>query len=69
MQQYDIVVGLNGAGFMNTLYLPPGGVAIQLAPYKANLNIDQFATLVSSVPRIEHLMVHLHLDALLHMFE
>ena len=48
MQSYSIVVGLNGAGFMNCLYLPKGGVAVQLAPYQAELNIKQYAELVSN---------------------
>ncbi|XP_022243533.1 EGF domain-specific O-linked N-acetylglucosamine transferase-like [Limulus polyphemus] len=34
VQDYDILVGINGAGLTNALYLPNHSVAIQLIPYK-----------------------------------
>ena len=48
MQYYTILVGVNGAGFMNALYLPPNGVAIQLAPYNTTLNIGTYAELMKA---------------------
>lgn len=43
---YDILVGMNGAGLINALYLHPTGVAIQLLPNGSNLNFDEFRSLL-----------------------
>ncbi len=38
MQKYTVLVGVNGAGLMNALYLPPFAVAVQLVPYNASVS-------------------------------
>ena len=43
---YDILVGMNGAGLINALYLHPAAVAIQLLPNGSNLNFDEFRSLL-----------------------
>ncbi len=40
--QLTVLVGVNGAGLMNGIYLPPDAVSIQLAPYKTDLNVHEF---------------------------
>lgn len=40
MQQYTVLIGMNGAGLTNGLYLPPGGVVIQLVPSKFHLDLN-----------------------------
>ena len=39
MQKYTVLIGVNGAGLMNGLYLPPHGVAVQLVPYNSSVSI------------------------------
>lgn len=34
VQQYNVLIGMNGAGLVNALYLPRNSVAVQLVPYK-----------------------------------
>jgi len=48
VQKYRVLIGMNGAGLTNGLYLPPGGVVIQLLPhpYRLQLNYDEFAELL-----------------------
>ncbi|XP_023241449.1 protein O-linked-mannose beta-1,4-N-acetylglucosaminyltransferase 2-like [Centruroides sculpturatus] len=48
VQEYSVLVGINGAGLTNALYLPESSVAVQLVPYKAQLNVDEFATLLKA---------------------
>lgn len=48
VQQYSVLIGMNGAGLVNALYLPKGSVAVQLVPYKAQLNVDEFANLLKA---------------------
>ena len=43
MQNYSILVGMNGAGLTNGLYLPPGGVVIQLVPYPYRVSVNNLA--------------------------
>ena len=43
---YDILVGVNGAGLINALYLDPHAVAIQLLPYSSSLNFDEFRSVL-----------------------
>ncbi|ELU00677.1 hypothetical protein CAPTEDRAFT_225389 [Capitella teleta] len=38
MQQLSVLIGMNGAGLINAVYLPSYAVAVQLVPYKANVN-------------------------------
>ena len=38
MQKYTVLVGVNGAGLMNGLYLPPHAVAVQLVPYNSSVS-------------------------------
>ena len=40
MQKYTVLAGVNGAGLMNGLYLPPFSVAVQLVPYNASVCIN-----------------------------
>jgi len=40
MQKYAVLIGMNGAGLTNGLYLPPGGVVIQLVPYPFRLELN-----------------------------
>ncbi len=42
MQNYTVLVGVNGAGLMNALYLPYYATAIQLVPYQAQVNFVEF---------------------------
>jgi protein O-GlcNAc transferase len=46
MQQYTVLIGMNGAGLTNGLYLPPGGVVIQLVPSGIQLNSREFGQLL-----------------------
>jgi protein O-GlcNAc transferase len=48
MQHYTVLIGMNGAGLTNGLYLPPGGVTIQLVPAGLDLNVRQFGELLRS---------------------
>ena len=48
MQKYSVVIGVNGAGLMNGLYLPPYGVAVQIVPYEAKVNFKEFGALLRS---------------------
>ena len=43
MQKYTVLIGVNGAGLMNGLYLPPHGVAVQLVPYNSSVSIFCYA--------------------------
>ena len=43
---YDILVGMNGAGLINALYLDSHAVAIQLLPYSSSLNFDEFRSVL-----------------------
>ena len=48
MQKYAVLIGMNGAGLTNGLYMPPGGVVIQLVPYafRVQLNNVKFGELL-----------------------
>lgn len=46
MQRVTVLIGINGAGLINALYLPPGAVAVQMVPYKAPLNFHEFGTVL-----------------------
>jgi len=46
MQTFTVLIGMNGAGLTNGLYLPPGGVVIQLVPSTLQLNNREFGTLL-----------------------
>lgn len=48
MQSYTILVGVNGAGLTNGLYLPSYAVAIQIVPYKAEVNYREFGALLKT---------------------
>lgn len=48
VQQYSVLVGMNGAGLTNAIYLPRTSVAVQLVPYNASLNFREFGVLLSS---------------------
>jgi protein O-GlcNAc transferase len=49
VQRFTVLVGMNGAGLMNAIYLPEGAVAIQLAPYNATqLNVNEFGKVLKS---------------------
>ncbi|KAG8183652.1 hypothetical protein JTE90_005638 [Oedothorax gibbosus] len=48
VQQYNVLIGMNGAGLVNALYLPKTSVAVQLVPYKAQLNVEEFANLLKT---------------------
>ena len=37
VQKYTVLIGVNGAGLMNAIYLPEGSVAVQLVPYNATM--------------------------------
>ena len=44
MQQCTVLVGFHGGELINSLYMPPGAVTIQLVPYKAqSLNTEKYA--------------------------
>lgn len=48
MQRYSVLVGVNGAGLMNGLYLPPYAVVVQMVPYKAVVNFREFGLLLKA---------------------
>ncbi len=48
MSHYTVVAGINGAGLMNGIYLPPHGVVIQLVPYEAHVNHVQYGELLKA---------------------
>jgi len=43
MQKYAVLIGMNGAGLTNGLYLPPGGVVVQLVPHPYRLQVNHVA--------------------------
>lgn len=48
VQRYNILIGMNGAGLINALYLPLKSVAVQLVPYKAQLNYSEYKRLLKA---------------------
>jgi protein O-GlcNAc transferase len=48
MQKYTVVAGMNGAGLMNCIYLPPTSTCVQLVPYgaKTHLNFEDYGKLL-----------------------
>lgn len=48
MQNLSVLLGMNGAGLMNALYLPPYAVAIQMVPYEANVNWEYFGKILTA---------------------
>ena len=48
MQQYTVLVGVNGAGLMNGLYLPSHSVAIQIVPYNCTVNWKEFGAILEA---------------------
>jgi hypothetical protein len=47
MANFSVLIAVNGAGFMNSVFLPPGGVAVQLVPFNGtNLNFVQVCALI-----------------------
>ncbi|KFM61552.1 hypothetical protein X975_05219, partial [Stegodyphus mimosarum] len=63
VQQYNVLIGMNGAGLVNALYLPKSSVAVQLVPYKAQLNVEEFANLLKTRgPYLEWHNSHPELD-------
>lgn len=48
IQDYSVLMGVNGAGLANALYLPESSVAVQLVPYKAELNTVEFGNLLKA---------------------
>ncbi|EDV21035.1 uncharacterized protein TRIADDRAFT_60391 [Trichoplax adhaerens] len=63
MRKYSVLIGMNGAGLMNGLFLPKGAVNIQLVPYKAQLNFKEFGSLLSvRGPYLEWHNQHEHLN-------
>ncbi|XP_013403104.1 protein O-linked-mannose beta-1,4-N-acetylglucosaminyltransferase 2-like isoform X1 [Lingula anatina] len=48
VQNYAVLIGMNGAGLMNGIFLPEGSVAVQLVPYNASLNFKQFGEILKA---------------------
>ncbi|XP_046370720.2 alpha-1,3-arabinosyltransferase XAT3-like [Haliotis rufescens] len=48
VQEYSVLVGMNGAGLMNGLFLSPGAVTVQLVPFRADLNFKEFGQLLKN---------------------
>uniref|UniRef100_A0A4Q8K6M3 U10-Liphistoxin-Lth1a_1 n=1 Tax=Liphistius thaleban TaxID=1905330 RepID=A0A4Q8K6M3_9ARAC len=48
VQEYNVLIGMNGAGLINGLFLPKTSVAVQLVPYKAQLNVNEYANLLKA---------------------
>ena len=46
MQNYTIFAAVNGAGLMNCMYLPEHSTAIQMVPYQAGVNVQQYGDLI-----------------------
>eukprot|EP00750_Incisomonas_marina_P020828 INCI4095.1.p1 GENE.INCI4095.1~~INCI4095.1.p1 ORF type:complete len:575 (+),score=81.77 INCI4095.1:114-1838(+) len=44
----DVLIGMNGAGLINALYLPPHAVSIQLVPFGKPVNFDEFGALLAA---------------------
>ena len=49
VQRYAVIVGMNGAGLMNALFRPRHAVAVQLVPFKAQVNHLEFGKILQSV--------------------
>lgn len=63
VQEYNVLIGMNGAGLVNALYLPKTSVAVQLVPYKAQLNVAEFGNLLRTRgPYLEWHNSHPELD-------
>ena len=48
VQNYTVLVGINGAGLMNCIYLPRHSTCIQMTPYKASVNTHQYGLVLKS---------------------
>jgi protein O-GlcNAc transferase len=48
MAEVTVLIGMNGAGLINALYLPRDAVAIQLVPYKSLVNYDEFGQILQA---------------------
>ena len=50
MQEFTVVLGVNGAGLINCLYLPDNGVCVQLVPMDCDrkLNFRQYGELLEA---------------------
>ncbi|XP_041361101.1 protein O-linked-mannose beta-1,4-N-acetylglucosaminyltransferase 2-like [Gigantopelta aegis] len=46
VQKYSVLVGVNGAGLTNAMFLSPGAVAVQLVPFNATVNYKTFAQIL-----------------------
>lgn len=46
---FDVLVGMNGAGLINAWYTHPDAVIIQLLPHGSNLNFDEFRSILRAV--------------------
>ena len=47
MQQFTVLVGFHGAELLNSLYMPPESVTVQLVPYRArSLPVKSYAELL-----------------------
>jgi len=46
MQSFNVLIGMNGAGLINALYMPSDSVVIQLVPYQAQLNFKEYGQLL-----------------------
>ena len=62
VQNYTVLGGINGAGLMNALYLQPFAVAVQMVPYRAQLNWKSYGDLLKTRgPYLEWHNKHEHL--------
>lgn len=48
MGSLDVLIGVNGAGLVNGLFLPPHAVAMQIIPWNSKLNHEEFARVLRS---------------------
>ncbi|GAB6032171.1 hypothetical protein CHUAL_010820 [Chamberlinius hualienensis] len=48
VQKYNILIGMNGAGLINALYLPSNSVTVQMVPYAAQLNYIEYGKLLEA---------------------
>lgn len=64
MQKFTVLIGMNGAGLINCVYLPVNGVCVQLVPYDCDkrLNFKEYGKLLAARgPYLEWHNTHQHL--------
>ena len=62
VQNYTVFAAMNGAGLMNSIYLPKDSTTIQMVPYRAGVNVRQYGQVLKHRgPYMEWMNPHEHL--------